>query len=234
MDSRLLESQCEAPARIAAPSAARGPALRLRSAGRCLTVEALVGQAVLALDACEEGSKQAMLGVFEDFCPLVQKILHLVPDGEICEWKLRVHEPLPTWTCGSTALIGDACHPTLPHLNQGAAQAIEDAAAIAVALDRCPSSSPEDIAKSLKVYERVRKDRAYLLVDLAAQSGRALHLGDGKAKEERDKAFAAVREGGKVPDKWADADVQKMIYSFDPARETDLHFEDYFRDASVS
>ena len=181
-----------------------------------------------------KGSKQAMLGVFEDFCPLVQKILHLVPDGEICEWKLRVHEPLPTWTCGSTALIGDACHPTLPHLNQGAAQAIEDAAAIAVALDRCPSSSPEDIAKSLKVYERVRKDRAYLLVDLAAQSGRALHLGDGKAKEERDKAFAAVREGGKVPDKWADADVQKMIYSFDPARETDLHFEDYFRDASVS
>ena len=100
-----------------------------------------------------------------------------------------------------------------------------------MALDKCPSSSPEDLAKALKVYERVRKDRAYLLVDLAAQSGRALHLGEGKAKEERDKAFADVKAGGKVPDKWADADIQKMIYSFDPARETEEHFEEYFRAA---
>jgi len=180
-----------------------------------------------------KGSKEAMLGVFKDFCPRVQKMLNLVPDGEVCEWKLRVHEPLPTWVCETTALLGDACHPTLPHLNQGAAQAIEDAAAIAVALYKCPSSSVSDITRALKVYERVRKDRAYLLVDLAAQSGRALHLGEGKAKEERDKAFAAVKEGGKVPDKWADADIQKMIYSFDPARETEEHFEQFFQEATI-
>lgn len=179
-----------------------------------------------------KGSKEAMLGVFKDFCPKVQKMLNMVPDGEVCEWKLRVHEPLPTWICESTALIGDACHPTLPHLNQGAAQAIEDAASLAVALDKCPSSSPEDITRALKVYEKVRKDRAYLLVDLAAQSGKALHLGEGKAKEERDKAFAEASKGGKVPDKWADADIQKMIYSFDPAKETGDHFEEYFQEAS--
>jgi salicylate hydroxylase len=175
-----------------------------------------------------------MLEVFKDFCPRVQRMLNLVPDGEVCEWKLRVHEPLPTWTCNTIALVGDACHPTLPHLNQGAAQAVEDGAAIAVALDMCPSSSPEDIARALKVYERVRKDRAYLLVDLAAQSGRALHLGEGQAKEERDRAFAAVKGGGKVPDKWADADVQKTIYSFDPAKETGERFEQFFREASIS
>jgi salicylate hydroxylase len=174
-----------------------------------------------------------MLEVFKDFCPRVQRMLNLVPDGEVCEWKLRVHEPLPTWTYNTTALVGDACHPTLPHLNQGAAQAVEDGAAIAVALDMCPSSSPEDIARALKVYERVRKDRAYLLVDLAAQSGRALHLGEGQAKEERNQAFAAVKGGGKVPDKWADADVQKMIYSFDPAKETGERFEQFFREASI-
>jgi salicylate hydroxylase len=176
-----------------------------------------------------KGSKKVMLDVFHDFCPRVQKMLNLVPDGEVCEWKLRVHEPLPTWIYGSTALVGDACHPTLPHLNQGAAQAIEDAASVAVALERCPSASAEDVSRALKVYEKVRKDRAYLLVDLAAQSGKALHLGEGKAKEERDKAFAAVKEGGKVPDKWADADIQKMIYTFDPARETEEKFEEYFR-----
>jgi salicylate hydroxylase len=181
-----------------------------------------------------KGSKEAMLGVFKDFCPRVQKMLNMVPDGEVCEWKLRVHEPLPTWVTGSFALVGDACHPTLPHLNQGAAQAVEDAAAIAVALDKCPSPEPEDLTAALKVYEKVRKDRAYLLVDLAAQSGRALHLGEGKAKEERDKAFAAVKEGGKVPDKWADADIQKMIYTFDPARETEERFDEYFKEAKAS
>ncbi|KIV98937.1 uncharacterized protein PV09_09323 [Verruconis gallopava] len=174
------------------------------------------------------GSKKVMLDVFHDFCPTVQKMLNLVPDGEVCEWKLRVHEPLPTWVYKSTALVGDACHPTLPHLNQGAAQAIEDAASIAVVLDKCPSSNPDDLTRALKVYEKVRKDRAYLLVDLAAQSGKALHLGEGKAREERDKAFAAVKQGGRVPDKWADADVQKMIYTFDAAKETEDKFAEFF------
>jgi salicylate hydroxylase len=174
------------------------------------------------------GSKEAMLGVYKDFCPRVQKLLNLVPDGEVCEWKLRVHEPLPTWVHKSAVLVGDACHPTLPHLNQGAAQAIEDAAALAVALDLCPTGYADDLSRSLKVYEKIRKDRAYLLVDLAAQSGKALHLGEGKAREERDKAFAAAGKGGKVPDKWADADIQKMIYSFDPAKETASRFEELF------
>jgi len=62
--------------------------------------------------------KSAMLEVYSDFCPLVQKMLSLVPPGEVCEWKLRVHHPLRTWVEGNVALVGDACHPTLPHLNQ--------------------------------------------------------------------------------------------------------------------
>ena len=83
-------------------------------------------------------SKTAMLSVFGDFCPKVQRMLNLVPEGEVCEWKLRVHSPLPTWVYGSVALVGDACHPTLPHLAQGAAQAIEDAAVLGVTLAHLP------------------------------------------------------------------------------------------------
>ncbi|PGH27558.1 hypothetical protein AJ80_00800 [Polytolypa hystricis UAMH7299] len=162
------------------------------------------------------GSKSAMLNVFADFCPRVQRILNLVPKGEVCEWKLRVHEPLPAWTHGSVALVGDACHPTLPHLAQGAAQAIEDAAVVGVVLASMPNGSPESISKALRVYERIRKDRAERIVDLAAANGRTLHLGDGAAKEERDRQFAAAKAGkGSVPDKWADAEVQRMIYGFD-------------------
>lgn len=167
-----------------------------------------------------KGSKSAMLGVFADFCPLIQRMLNLVPEGEVCEWKLRVHSPIPTWVHGSVALVGDACHPTLPHLNQGAAQAIEDAAVLGEVLALLPDGSVESINKALRVYEGVRKERAETLVELAAASGRAMHLGEGKAKEERDKAF---KEGKAVPDKWADAQVQKTIYGFDcmeVARET--------------
>ena len=67
----------------------------------------------------------------------------------------------------------------------------------------------------------MRKERAETLVAMAAASGRAMHLGEGKEKEERDRQFAAIKaNGGKgsVPDKWADADVQQMIYGFDCQR----------------
>jgi salicylate hydroxylase len=176
-----------------------------------------------------KGSKSEMLKTFSDFCPKIQRMLNLVPDGEVCEWKLRVHSPLPTWIHGSMALVGDACHPTLPHLAQGAAQAIEDAAVLGVVLSRCPDSSPESINKSLRVYQELRKERAETLVELAAASGRALHLGEGAAKAERDKQFAALKEKkGAVPDKWADADVQKQIYGHDCMKIAEESFDELF------
>jgi salicylate hydroxylase len=161
------------------------------------------------------GSKKAMLDVYGDFCPMIHRMLDLVPEGEVVEWKLRVHDPLETWVHGSTALVGDACHPTLPHMAQGAAQAIEDGAVLGIVLSpsRIADCRPETIEKALKLYEKLRKPRAEALVELAAESGRAMHLGAGKAKEERDKVFAALKAGtGKVPDKWADADVQSQVY----------------------
>jgi salicylate hydroxylase len=179
-----------------------------------------------------KGSKAAMLDVFSDYCSMIQRMLALVPEGEVCEWKLRVHAPLPTWVHGSVALVGDACHPTLPHLAQGAAQAIEDAATLGTVLSSMPDSSATTIARALKVYEAVRKERAETLVAMAAASGRAMHLGEGKEKEERDRQFAAIRaNGGKgsVPDKWADADVQRMIYGFDCQRVAETMAEEAFQ-----
>jgi salicylate hydroxylase len=176
-----------------------------------------------------KGSKTAMLSTFRDFGPKIQRMLSLVPDGEVCEWKLRVHSPLPTWVHGSVALLGDACHPTLPHLAQGAAQAIEDAAVVAEALSLMPAQDASTINKALRVYEKVRKERAETLVGLAAASGRALHLGEGAAKEERDRQFAALKKKkGAVPDKWADADVQKQIYGHDCMKVTQDSFGEVF------
>jgi salicylate hydroxylase len=177
------------------------------------------------------GSKAAMLKVYEDFCPLVHRMLNLVPDGEVCEWKLRVHKPLATWVHGSVALLGDACHPTLPHLSQGAAMAIEDGAVLAEVVSKIPADKmhdPETVTKALKVYELLRKPHCSALVDLAAHSGRILHLGEGKAKEERDREFRQNGKTGSVPDKWASPDVQKMIYSNDCVKEANDKFERLF------
>ncbi|KAG9676380.1 putative monooxygenase, partial [Aureobasidium melanogenum] len=178
-----------------------------------------------------KGSKKEMLEVYADFCPKIQKMLNMVPEGEVCEWKLRVHAPLPTWVHGNMALVGDACHPTLPHLAQGAAQAIEDGAVLGVVLSKLPDTSAESINKALKVYQELRKSRAEGLVALAAANGREMHLGDGAAKEARDAAFKAIREGregAKVPDRWADADVQKMIYGHDCWKDAEEQFEILF------
>lgn len=177
------------------------------------------------------GSKSAMLGVFGDFCPKIHRLLNLVPDGEVCEWKLRVHEPIPTWIHKSVALVGDACHPTLPHMAQGAAQAIEDAAVVAVALSRLPDTRPGSINKALRVYETIRKTRAETLVELAALAGRSMHLGEGAEKEARDRQFEALRRTGKgpVPDRWADAEIQSMVYGTDCAQIARDTFDAHFR-----
>ncbi|KAF5388972.1 hypothetical protein D9757_005068 [Collybiopsis confluens] len=175
------------------------------------------------------GSKTQMLDRFKDFCPLVQRMLNLVPEGEVCEWKLRVHSPLPTWIRGCVALVGDACHPTLPHLAQGAAQAVEDAGVLGVVLSKLPNTDPETIQKALKIYEDVRKERAETLVELAAASCRTLHLGEGAAKEERDKQFAALKDkGGPNPDKSLDAEVQKMIMGVDVMELAQIEFSKSF------
>ncbi|THU89211.1 FAD/NAD(P)-binding domain-containing protein [Dendrothele bispora CBS 962.96] len=164
------------------------------------------------------GSKVQMLRVFSDFCPRARRLLQTVSDDTVCEWKLRVHSALPTWTHEQIALVGDACHPTLPHLGQGAAQAMEDACVLGFVLSMMPDTSPHTIGKFLKVYENLRRERTHRLAGLAFAAGQSLLLGEGQEKDERDKIFAASKDGRKVgpfPDRWADADIQKMIYGFD-------------------
>lgn len=143
------------------------------------------------------GSKAEMLATFHDFCPRVQKLLNLVPEGDVLEWKLRVHKPLAFWVENKSALVGDACHPTLPHIAQGAAQAMEDAAAIAVVLGKITSKN--QIPKALAVYQALRKPRADWAVLTAASNSKSLHTQDTAA---RDASFkAAGKNGSTNPDK---------------------------------
>ncbi|KAJ7754342.1 hypothetical protein DFH07DRAFT_1029305 [Mycena maculata] len=173
--------------------------------------------------------KRAMLKVYADFCPLVVRMLELVPEGEVCEWKLRVHHPLTTWVEGNVALLGDACHPTLPHLNQGAAQAIEDGAVLGVVMSRLTNKA--GVHTGLLVYERLRKARTEHLVEEAAASGRALHLTDPAAQAARDEAFRQVKHGGPNPDRAVDRAVQDLVYGHDCVKDAEERFEEYYAEA---
>ncbi|HKT05270.1 MAG TPA: FAD-dependent monooxygenase, partial [Rugosimonospora sp.] len=101
-------------------------------------------------------------------------------------WALLDRDPLPRWTRGRVALLGDAAHPMFPFFAQGAAQAIEDAAVLA----GCLATQPGDPVAALSRYERIRRPRAVRLQELSRGRAETNHLPDGPAQQARDSAFA--------------------------------------------
>lgn len=83
-------------------------------------------------------------------------------------WALYDRDPLPTWTNGRLALLGDAAHAMLPHLGQGANQSIEDAAALATILE---IADPRRIPEALAAYEGLRRERVAEVQTGARQNG---------------------------------------------------------------
>lgn len=81
------------------------------------------------------------------------------------KWALFERDPLPAWTSGRATLLGDAAHPMLPYLGQGAAQAIEDGCVLAMAL----SVLTDDFGAALQLYEQSRLWRTTRVV-LAARA----------------------------------------------------------------
>jgi salicylate hydroxylase len=87
------------------------------------------------------------------------------------------------WVTPATALLGDACHPMLPFLAQGAAQAIEDAAVLA----ECVGSA--DLPAGLRRYEDVRRPRASRIQRMSWENNVGYHLPDGPEQRARDRAM---------------------------------------------
>jgi salicylate hydroxylase len=94
-----------------------------------------------------------------------------VPEAWL-KWALYDRRPLTNWTQGAAALLGDAAHPMLPYLAQGAAMAIEDAAVAA----RCLARMPDDAAGALRIYSAIRRARTRKVQRLAARNGERYHL----------------------------------------------------------
>ncbi|MBE4739804.1 FAD-dependent monooxygenase [Streptomyces caniscabiei] len=103
-------------------------------------------------------------------------------------WALLDRDPLPRWTKGPVALLGDAAHPMFPFFAQGAAQAMEDAAVLA----GCLAGRPEDPTAALSHYEDIRRPRATRVQQLSRGRADSNHLPDDPAQRARDASFSTA------------------------------------------
>jgi salicylate hydroxylase len=132
----------------------------------------------------DRGDVADALAAFEDWHPQVRGILEAVDATFV--WALFDRAPLPRWSAGRVTLLGDACHPMLPFMAQGAAQAIEDAATLTACVSRI-----SDVPEALRFYESLRLPRASRIQGLSANNKTRFHLPDGPEQQERDERMAS-------------------------------------------
>lgn len=116
------------------------------------------------------------------------------------------HHPCTDIPC-TTQLTADS-----PYVAQGAAQAVEDAAALGVLLSTI--SSRHEIPRALQVYEESRKPRAEAVQQSGSDNRITLHLPDGPEQVARDEQFRASTVGSN-PDKWSDREMQRVLWGWD-------------------
>jgi salicylate hydroxylase len=123
---------------------------------------------------------------FEGWDPRLTALIEAA--GVPGRWALLDRRPLGRWSRGPVTLLGDAAHPMFPFYGQGAAQAIEDAAALA----RFLSEESEDPVVALRRYEAARIPRTTRLQEVSHARGHLNHLPDGPGQRARDQEFATT------------------------------------------
>lgn len=102
-------------------------------------------------------TKDEFREVFKGFTPNALKVVDATPPQALSKWAFFDREPLPTWHKGRAVLLGDACHPMKPHMGQGAAMAVEDAAMMVRCFNEIGIDNHE---KAFALYEANRHERA--------------------------------------------------------------------------
>ncbi|HXL67245.1 MAG TPA: FAD-dependent monooxygenase, partial [Xanthobacteraceae bacterium] len=133
----------------------------------------------------EPGDVADALAAYAGWHAQVRSIISAV--NETFVWGLFDRPPLLRWSVGRVTLLGNACHPMLPFMAQGAAQAIEDAATLAAVL----AQSAADVPQALRRYESLRLPRTARIQTIAASNKMRNHLPDGPQQRERDARMAS-------------------------------------------
>jgi salicylate hydroxylase len=143
------------------------------------------------------GDPEVLRRAFEGWDPRVGEVLNQV--DQTFRWALYDRDPLPSWANGRLALLGDAAHPMLPHLGQGANQSIEDGMALATILGRTTTAA---VPAALLAYERLRRERVADVQLGARQNGLRVDSKDADLR---------ARDAQLV----AHAEFRKQLYSYD-------------------
>jgi salicylate hydroxylase len=155
------------------------------SGGRMMNVVCVVEHGDWTRESwTDKGEVADVLARYEGWHPMVRSLIGAFPQTFI--WALHDRAELPCWSAGRVTLLGDACHPMLPMMAQGAAQSIEDGATLAALLTAMPSDVPAALAR----YETLRKPRATRLQEASAANRTRFHLPDGPEQQKRDEAMA--------------------------------------------
>ena len=120
-----------------------------------------------------------------DYGSAVREIVAATPAAGVLAHRLYDREPTRGWSSGATTLLGDAAHPMLPFLGQGACAALEDALALAGAFDENPR-----VEDALSAYELVRYSRTANLIGASARAGRIALSGSRLGRRIRDTLVA--------------------------------------------
>jgi len=129
----------------------------------------------------------------------VQTVIEAADRDGCYRWSLHYRPAIRNWSTTRATLLGDAVHPTLPYLAQGACMAIEDGAVLTRALEQSDS-----IPDALQLYQRNRIDRAVKIVNQSTANRTLFHL---RTVDEIRASFAKRDEG---------ADRNAWLYSYNP------------------
>ncbi len=116
------------------------------------------------------GTREACAADYPGWHPDVLTLIACLEDAPNC-WGLMGREPMERWWRGAACLIGDACHPTLPFLAQGANMAIEDGFIMA----RCLERHRTDLAQAFTTFQALRHERTSRVVNGSAENARRFH-----------------------------------------------------------
>jgi salicylate hydroxylase len=116
-----------------------------------------------------EGSRDEVMSYFTDICDRPRQLLDKPTSWK--RWSTADREPVERWGTGRTTLLGDAAHPMLQYLAQGACIALEDAVTLREAIGACG----RDLEAAFRLYESKRLVRTARVVISAREMGRIYH-----------------------------------------------------------
>lgn len=138
----------------------------------------------------EPSSTDELLQAYRGWHGNLIRLFERTDPSQTYKWGLFDHDPMACWSAGHATLLGDAAHPMLPFLSQGAAMAIEDGYVLAQALRHFAGEVPAALA----AYETERRPRTSRVQLQARERGRTYHLSSPEELRRRDLAYQQAQK----------------------------------------